>query len=51
VLEAAAVTALITLYCYYLGRCRWQEEKLHATIPASMLRCPFVMGLLNSKKV
>jgi hypothetical protein len=46
----ASTTALMTLYCYYLGRRRWQEEKLHATISPSILRCPFIVGILTSKK-
>jgi hypothetical protein len=47
----ASIAAMMTLYCLYLGRCRWQEEKLHATISPSMLRCPFILGVLTSKKV
>jgi hypothetical protein len=50
VLVSAGIAGLLSLYCYYLGRCRWQEEKLHATIPPAMLRCPFITGLLSSKK-
>jgi hypothetical protein len=51
VLVAASTTGLVSLYCYYLGRSRWQEEKLHATISPSMLRCPFILGILSSRKV
>ena len=51
VLVAASTAGLMSLYCYYLGDCRRQEEKLHATIAPSMLRCPFVLGILSSKKV
>ncbi len=50
VLITAGVGGLMSLYGYYLGRCRWQEEKLHATIPPALLRCPFIVGLLTSKK-
>lgn len=51
VLVAAGIGGLMGLYCYYVGRCRWQEEKLHATISPAMLRCPFILGILTSKKV
>lgn len=51
VLMTSGVGGLMTLYCYYLGRSRWQEERLHATIPPSLLRCPFILGILTSKKV
>lgn len=46
----AGVGGLMSLYGYYLGRCRWQEEQQHATIPPSLLRCPFIMGILTAKK-
>jgi len=50
ILVTAGVGGLMSLHCYYLGRSRWQEEKLHATIPPSLLRCPFILGILTSKK-
>ncbi len=50
VLVTAGIGGLMSLYGYYLGRCRWQEEKLHATISPSLLRCPFILGILTSKK-
>lgn len=50
VLITAGIGGLMSLYGYYLGRCRWQEEKLHATIPPALLRCPFILGILTSKK-
>jgi hypothetical protein len=50
VLATAMIGGLMCLHCYYLGRSRWQEEKLHATIPPSLLRCPFILGILTSKK-
>ena len=46
---AGAVTALMTLYSYFLGGRRYQEERIHQAVPASLLRCPFVMGLLSKK--
>jgi hypothetical protein len=51
VLVAASTAGLISLYCYYLGRCRWQEEKLQASSMPAILRCPFLVGILSSKKV
>ncbi len=50
VLVTAGIGGLMSLYGYYLGRSRWQEEKLHATISPSLLRCPFILGILTSKK-
>ena len=50
ILITAGIGGLMSLYGYYLGRCRWQEEKLHATIPPALLRCPFILGILTSKK-
>lgn len=50
VLITAGIGGLMSLYGYYLGRCRWQEEKLHATISPALLRCPFILGILASKK-
>lgn len=50
VIVTVSTATLIALYCYYLGRRRWQEERLHAAISPSMLRCPFIAGILTSKK-
>lgn len=49
-LVTACTAGLLSLYGYYMGRSRWQEETLHATIPASLLRCPFISSILASKK-
>jgi hypothetical protein len=46
----AGIAGLLSLYGFYMGRSRWQEETLHATIPASLLRCPFISSILASKK-
>ena len=51
VLVAASTAALLSLYCYYLGRCRLKEEKLKVSLAPSMLRCPFILGILSSRKV
>jgi hypothetical protein len=50
VLVTAGIGGLMSLYGYHLGRSRWQEERLHATISPSLLRCPFIVGILTSKK-
>lgn len=50
VIATAGVGGLMSLHCYFLGRSRWQEEKLHATISPALLRCPFILGVLTSKK-
>jgi hypothetical protein len=50
VLVTAGIGGLMSLYGYYLGRSRWQEEKLHATIAPALLRCPFILGILTSRK-
>ncbi|OLB27540.1 MAG: hypothetical protein AUH95_00110 [Nitrospirae bacterium 13_2_20CM_2_63_8] len=50
VLVTAGTAGILSLYGYYLGRSRWQEETLHAAIPASLLRCPFLSNILASKK-
>ncbi|TLY26251.1 MAG: hypothetical protein E6K64_01970 [Nitrospirae bacterium] len=49
-LVTAGTAGLLSLYGYYMGRSRWREETLHATIPASLLRCPFISSILASKK-
>ncbi len=49
-LVTAGTAGILSLYGYYMGRSRWQEEMLHATIPASLLRCPFISSILASKK-
>jgi hypothetical protein len=51
VLVAASTTGLTSLYCYYLGWFRWQEERLHPAISPAVLRCPFILGILSSRKV
>ena len=51
VLMAVSTAGLLSLYCYYLGWCRWQEEKLHTAISPAMLRCPFILAILSSRKV
>jgi hypothetical protein len=50
VFVAASTAGLISLYCYYLGWRRSQEEQLHSAVSPAMLRCPFILGILSSKK-
>ena len=49
-LVTAGTAGILSLYGYYMGRSRWQEETLHVTIPPSLLRCPFISNILASKK-
>lgn len=44
---AGCVGGLMGLYSYYLGARRSFETRLQGTIPAAVLRCPFVTGLLS----
>ena len=43
----AAVGGLMAVYGYYLGYRRSEEDRIQQTVPASLLRCPFVMGILG----
>ena len=47
---AGGVGGLLGLYCYYLGWRRRLEDKVFQSVPSSLLRCPFVMGLLSKGK-
>lgn len=44
---AGMVGGIMALYCYYLGHRRHVEDRIQQTIPASLLRCPFVLGILS----
>jgi hypothetical protein len=46
---AGVVGGLMALYSYFLGGRRYQEDRIHQVVPASLLRCPFVIGLLSKK--
>lgn len=46
-LVAALVGLLMVIDGYYLGYRRHVEDQVERTVPASLLRCPFVMGLLS----
>lgn len=43
---SGAVGAVMTGYCHYLGGRRAFEDRIQSQVPASVLRCPFVTGLL-----
>ncbi|MBI4402289.1 MAG: hypothetical protein HY581_11730 [Nitrospirae bacterium] len=46
-LLAGMVASIMALYCYYLGYRRHLEDQAQQIIPTSLLRCPFVMGILS----
>jgi hypothetical protein len=46
-ISGAFVTALMALYGYYLGYRRQVEEQQGQSLNPSLLRCPFVMGILG----
>ncbi len=46
---AGAVAGMMTAYCYYLGHRRHVENQLQQIVPPSLLRCPFVMGILSKQ--
>jgi hypothetical protein len=48
-LTAGLVAGLMAVYSYFLGGRRCQEDRIHQVVPPSLLRCPFVMGLLSKK--
>lgn len=50
VVIAALVTGLMTVSCYYLGHRRHVEDRISQIVPASLLRCPFVMGILSKSR-
>ena len=48
-LMAGMVAGIMALYGYYLGHRRKLEDRLHRTVPPSLLRCPFVTGILSKR--
>jgi hypothetical protein len=48
-LTASVVAGVMAAYSYFLGSRRYQEDRVHQVVPPSLLRCPFVMGLLSKK--
>ena len=47
---AGLTTGLMALYCYYLGSRRSVEDQVQPRVPASLLRCPFILGVLSKPK-
>lgn len=47
VIGGGLVTALMGLYGYYLGHRRQVEEQQGQGVSTALLRCPFVMGILD----
>lgn len=45
--SGGVVTALMAVYCYYLGYRRFVEEQQGQSLAGAVLRCPFVMGILR----
>jgi hypothetical protein len=48
-LIAGLVAGMMVLYSYYLGQRRSVENRLQQSVPTSLLRCPFVMGILSKQ--
>lgn len=46
---AGSVGGLMGLYSYFLGARRSFETRVQGTVPAAVLRCPFVAGLLSKQ--
>jgi len=46
---AGAVAGMMATYGYYLGHRRHVENQLRQIVPPSLLRCPFVMGILSKQ--
>jgi hypothetical protein len=44
---AGLVAGMMAAYCYYLGHRRHVENQIRQVVPPSLLRCPFVMGILS----
>jgi hypothetical protein len=45
--SGSLVTAMMAVYCYYLGYRRSVEEQQGQSLSGAVLRCPFVMGILG----
>jgi len=46
---AGAVAGMMAVYGYYLGYRRHVENQLRQIVPPSLLRCPFVVGILSKQ--
>lgn len=47
---AGLVGGVMALYGYYLGYRRYQENRTRQIVPATLLRCPFVMEILTRNR-
>ncbi len=47
---AGGVAGMMAVYCHYLGDRRHAENQLRQIVPPSLLRCPFVMGILSKQQ-
>lgn len=47
---ATGVGGVMALYAYYLGHRRDAENREQGVVPSSLLRCPFVMGILGQSR-
>jgi hypothetical protein len=47
---ASLIGGLVALYCCYLGHRRVVEDQVRAAVPATLLRCPFVLGILTKAR-
>ncbi len=49
-LIAAGVAGIMALDSYYLGCRRALDDQIRRTVPESILRCPFVLGILSKSR-
>lgn len=47
---AGAVAGMMALSCSYLGYRRCVEDRVQQRVPTSLLRCPFVLGMLSKSR-
>lgn len=43
----AFVGGLLSGYCFFLGHRRQIEDRMKGAVPSSLLRCPFILGMLG----
>lgn len=49
-LMSGTVGGFLALYCYYLGFRRSEEDRVQQAVPTSLLRCPFITGILSKRQ-
>jgi hypothetical protein len=47
IVQGGIAGGLMALYAYYLGDRRRQEDRVQQILPSSLLRCPFITGVLS----